>query len=96
MKPQQFFNFFNRNILFPECCKIYQTYISDILTLFEYIPRIKIKFENKCENKDDLDLFLNGPNFVWNGIIIPMLLIKAIFLQVTQQKVYLSAHEVWI
>ena len=95
MKPQEFFNFFNRNILFPKCSKIDQTYISDILTLFEYIPRIKIKFKNKCENKDDLDLFLNLLNFVWNGIIIPMLLIKAIFLEVTQQKVYLSAHEVW-
>ena len=48
-KPQQIFNFFlNRNDLFPECSKKDQTYISDILTLFEYILRIKIK--KTCEN----------------------------------------------
>ena len=45
--------------------------------MFEYILRIKIK--NKCENEDDIDLFLNEPNFMWNGIIIPMRLIKVIF-----------------
>ena len=33
----------------------------------------------KCENEDDLNLFLNRPNFIWNGIIIPVLLVKAIF-----------------
>ena len=64
-------------MLFLECSKKDQTYISDTLTLFEYILRIKT--ENKCENEDDLDLFLNGPNFMRNGIIIPMLLIKTIF-----------------
>ena len=35
--------------------------------------------KNKCEGEDDLDLFLNGPNFTPNRIIIPMLLVKAIF-----------------
>ena len=36
VKPHIFFNFFlNRNILFPECSKKNQTYISDILTLCE-------------------------------------------------------------
>ena len=35
--------FLNRNILFPECSKKDQTYISEILTLFECILRIKIK-----------------------------------------------------
>ena len=40
---------------------------------------LRIKIKNKCENEDDLDLLLNGPNFTSNGIIIPMLLIKAIF-----------------
>ena len=50
---------------------------SDILTLFEYIIRIKIK--NKGENEDYLDLFLNGPNFIRNGVSISMMLIKAIF-----------------
>ena len=38
--------------------------------------------KNKCETEGDLDLFLNGPNFTRNGVITPMLLIKAIFLQV--------------
>ena len=71
----------NRNILFLECSKNIQTYISDTFTLFEYILRIKIK--SKCENEDDLDLSLNGPKR--NGIIIPMPLIKAIlFWQVPQ------------
>ena len=71
-----FFFFSNCNILFQECSKKDQTYISDLLTLFEYILRIKIK--NKCENEDDLDPFLNGSNFIRNWIIVPMLLIKAI------------------
>ena len=52
------------------------------------------KFKKKRENKDDLDLFLNGPNFMRNGTIIPMLLIMVIFLQVPRQKVCLSMHEV--
>ena len=69
--------FLNRNVLFLDCSKKDLTYISDILTLFEYILRIKIK--NKCEIEDDHDRFLNGPNFMRSRIIIPMLLIKAIF-----------------
>ena len=54
-----------------------QTYISDIVMLFQY--RLRIKIKNRCENEDGLDIFLNGPNFIRNVIIIPMLLIKAIF-----------------
>ena len=69
--------FLNRNVLFLDCSKKDLTYISDILTLFEYILRIKIK--NKCEIEDDHDRFLNGPNFMRSRIIIPMLLIKANF-----------------
>ena len=38
-----------------------------------------MKIKNKCENEDDLHLFLNGPNFTQNRIVIPMLLIKTIF-----------------
>ena len=59
--------FLNQNILFLECSKKDQTYISDILTLFEYIVRIKIK--NKCENKDDLNLFFEQALFYaeWNN-----------------------------
>ena len=56
----------NHNILSPKCFKEDLTYILDILTLFAYILRIKIK--NKCENQNDLDLFLNGSNFIQNGI----------------------------
>ena len=78
MKPQQIFYFFkNQNILFPECPYKDQTYISDILTLFEYMLRLKIR--NKCENEDNLNLFWNRPNFIRNEIIIHMLLIKVIF-----------------
>ena len=58
VKPQQFF--VKSNILFLECYSKNHTYISAILMLFIYILRIKIK--NKCENVDDLDLFLNEPN----------------------------------
>ena len=43
VKPQQiFYLFLNQNILFQECPKTNQTYISDILTLFECMLRIKI------------------------------------------------------
>ena len=85
------FNFFKPKYFIPEVFWKNQTYISDILTLFECILRIKIK--NKCENEDNLDLFLNEPNFLRNGIIIPMLLFRRFFMQVTHQKVYLSVHE---
>ena len=45
-------------------------------------------------NEDDLDLFLNGPNFM-RSEITSYAVHKDDFLQVTHQKVYLSAHEVW-
>ena len=32
----------------------------------------------KCENEDNLNLFLDGPNFMWNRIINPMLLIYGV------------------
>ena len=44
VKPQQIFQLIlNQKILFPECFKTGQTYISGILTLFEYILKIKNK-----------------------------------------------------
>ena len=46
-------------------------------TVFEYVLRSTIK--NTLENEDDPGLFLSRPNFIWKGIIIPFLLIKAIF-----------------
>ena len=70
--------FLNRNILFLECSENDQTYVPDILTLLGYILRIKIK--NKFETEGNIDLFFNGPTFMRNGIIIPMLLIKTILL----------------
>ena len=53
MKPQQVFPFFlNQNILFLGCSKNNKTYISDILTLFEYICKgSKLK---TCENEHKL------------------------------------------
>ena len=66
-----------------------QTYISDIFMLFQY--RLRIKIKNKCENEDGLDIFLNGPNFIGNVIIIPMLLIKAIFYKLLTRK-YIFKH----
>ena len=62
-------------------------------TGFYMITKLKIKLKT-CENENDLDIFLNGPTIARNGIIIPMLLTKAIFLKFTQQKVYLLAHAV--
>ena len=35
--------------------------------------------KNKCENEDNLNLFLNELNFIQNGIIIRMLFIKVFF-----------------
>ena len=55
------------------------------LMLFEHVLRIKIKKKKKCENEDLLNLFLNRPNFMRNGIIITMLLLMA-FVKVTHQK----------
>ena len=43
--------------------------------------------------KDELSLFLNGSNFMRNGIIIPMLLLMAVF-KVTHQKIYFSVNNV--
>ena len=47
----------------------------------------------KWENEDDLNPFLNGTNVMWNGIIVPMLLVMA-FLKITHQKTYLSINKV--
>ena len=55
------------------------------LMLFEHVLRIKIKKKKKCENEDLLNLFLNRPNFMRNGIIITMLLLMA-FVKVTHLK----------
>ena len=63
VKSQQIFLFFLKcNILFRECSKKDRTYISDTLTLFAY--KLRIKTKSKYGNEDDLDLFLNGSNFI--------------------------------
>ena len=58
----QLFIFLNQNILFLECSKKDHTHISDILTLSEYIVRIKVK--NKCDGS-----FLERNKFYmkWNN-----------------------------
>ena len=91
MKPQQVFPFsLNQNILFLGCSKNNKTYISDILTLFEYIYKV-----SKLKTWKWAQIFLNGPYFTRNGIIIPVLLIKAVFFKkVNHQNAYLSADEV--
>ena len=62
VKPQQNFQYFlHQNILFQECSKKDQTYIPDILTLFEYILT-KSKFK-KWESEDD-------PIFSWISLIL--------------------------
>ena len=71
-----------------QCNSMFSLGCYGYLTLFEYILRSKFK---KWENEDDLNLLLNWPNFLWNGIIIPMLLVTAFF-KVTHQKVYLSVN----
>ena len=40
---------------------------------------LRLKIRNKCENKDNRNLFWNRPNFIRNEIIIHMLFIKVIF-----------------
>ena len=57
-----------------------QTYISNILTLFEHII-LRIKILKKRQIKNDLDLFVNGPNLMRNRIIIHMLAIMAFCFQ---------------
>ena len=46
------------------------------------------------KNGGNLSLFFDGLNFMHNGIIISMLLIKALFSPELYLKVYLSAHAV--
>ena len=53
---------------------------------WQYLNILKKKIKNKCKNKDDLDIFLNGPNFTRNGIIIPMLFIKAFFFKLLTRR----------
>ena len=60
----------------PLCHNIEMWKLLVILVVIKLYAQINIF---KCENEDDLNLFLNRPNFIWNGIIIPVLLVKAIF-----------------
>ena len=71
-------------------------YFISLLCLFDaiwiYLIYIESKFR-KWENKDDFNIFLNGPNLMQNGIVIPMQVVMAFF-KVTHQKVYLSVNTV--
>ena len=53
--------FLNRNILFPDFSKKDQTYVLDILTLFEYILSIQIKMFEKMRKISI---------FSWTGLIL--------------------------
>ena len=69
-----------------------------LLALFEYFlknqnQKKKKKKKKKRENEDDLDLFLNGPNFIWNGMIISMLLIKTSFFKSYSPEGNLLTHK---
>ena len=70
---------FNVNLSSNFCVK----YINNFQDIVKFV---QFSFLKKWENENDLDLFLNGPNFMRNGIIISALFIKAIFLNITYQK----------
>ena len=46
------------------------------------------------ENEDDLNLFLDGPNFMQNEIIIPMLLIRVVILSHSQKGISFNSQNV--
>ena len=54
---------------------------------FEDIVKfVQFSFFKKWENENDLDLLLNGPNFMRNGIIISVQFIKAIFYKLPKRR----------
>ena len=68
-----------------QCSSMFSLVCYGYLTLFEYKRRIKIF--KKGANEDIINLLLNGPNFMWNVIIIPMLPVMA-FLEVTKMYIF--------
>ena len=76
-------DFSHWKILLQECSK-------KIRPMFQIFWRYlniysESKFE-KWENKENLNLFMNGPKIVQIGIIIPMLLIKAFFYKLLNRR----------
>ena len=71
----------SRNFSSTKPRKIFQFFKTGILSFQSVLTRIRPIFQilKTCKYKHDLNIFLNGPNFTRNGIIIPILLIKAIF-----------------
>ena len=61
--------------------------ISTLINNFQDIVKfVQFSFFKKWENENALDLFLNGPNFMRNGIIISVLFIKAIFYELPKRR----------
>ena len=71
----------SRNFSSTKPRKIFQFFKTGILSFQSVLTRIRPIFQilKTCKYKYDLNIFLNGPNFTRNGIIIPILLVKAIF-----------------
>ena len=63
---------FNVNLSSNFCVK----YINNFQDIVKFV---QFSFLKKWENENDLDLFLNGPNFMSNRIIISVLFTKVIF-----------------
>ena len=63
---------FNVNLSSNFCVK----YINNFQDIVKFV---QFSFLKKWENENDLDLFLNGPNFMSNRIIIFVLFTKVIF-----------------
>ena len=70
---------FNVNLSSNFCVK----YINNFQDIVKFV---QFSFLKKWENENDLDLFLNGPNFMRNGIIISVLFIKAIFYELPKRR----------
>ena len=99
----------NSNLTTYECCFLTSKYHENCnaissFPVIRHVPFISLLWsfdaiwryiKNQIlKNEDDLNLFLNGPNFMRNGIIIPMLLVMA-FLKVIHQKVSFSVNKGW-
>ena len=87
-----FFPFLNQNILFPECPKKDQTHILDILMLFEYMLRIKIKTKQMCKNEDNLNLFWKYLILYGMKWLFIYCLVKQFFISYSPEGISLSSR----
>ena len=64
---------------------------STLINNFQDIVKfVQFSFFKKRENQNDLDLFLNGPYFMRNGILISVLFIKAIYISFSPRSMNLK------